>query len=61
MEKVVVTARIDGQTEQQLRKVAKREDRSVSYLVRKAVERYVGARVVEGVAAPDLPAREGRV
>ena len=41
MEKVIVTARIDGQTEEELRNVAKREDRSVSYLVRKAVERYV--------------------
>ena len=48
MEKVVVTARIDGQTDQELRKVAKREDRSVSYLVRKAVEQFVAVQGKEG-------------
>ena len=32
MQDIVVTARIDGQTHQSLRKLAEREDRSISYL-----------------------------
>ena len=42
MKKLIVTARIDGQTHSDLKMIAKREDRSVSYLLRKAVEQYVG-------------------
>ena len=41
MKKLIVTARIDGQTHSDLKMIAKREDRSVSYLLRKAVEQYV--------------------
>ncbi|MBT7912356.1 ribbon-helix-helix protein, CopG family [Candidatus Bathyarchaeota archaeon] len=37
----IVTARIDGQTHNDLMAMAKEEDRSVSYLVRKAVEKYL--------------------
>ena len=41
MKKLIVTARIDGQTHSDLKMIAKQEDRSVSYLLRKAVEQYV--------------------
>ena len=41
MKDIVVTARIDGQTHQNLRKLAEREDRSISYLLRKAAEQFV--------------------
>ena len=41
MKKLIVTARIDGQTHSDLKMIAKREDRSVSYLLRKAVEQYL--------------------
>ena len=44
MEKIV-TARIDGQTHDGLMAMAKEEDRSVSYLVRKAVEKYLESEV----------------
>jgi len=33
MKKLIVTARIDGQTHSDLKMIAKREDRSVSYLL----------------------------
>ena len=41
MKDIVVTARIDGQTHQNLRKLAERDDRSISYLLRKAAEQFV--------------------
>jgi len=41
MEKVTVTARIDGQARQQMQEIATRQDRTVSYLVRKAVEEFL--------------------
>ncbi|MBT4510803.1 MAG: ribbon-helix-helix protein, CopG family [Chloroflexi bacterium] len=40
MEKII-TARIGGQTHDGLMAIAKEKDRSVSYLVRKAVEQYL--------------------
>ena len=40
-QKVILTARINGQTHRDLRVIAEREDRTLSYLVRKAVEQYV--------------------
>ena len=43
MKDIVVTARIDGPTHQSLRKLAKRDDRSISYLLRKAAEQFVKA------------------
>ena len=49
MEKVIVTARIDGQIHRDLKKVAEREERSMSYLVRKAVTAYV--KEMSGVGA----------
>ena len=41
MKDIVVTARIDGQTHKGLRRLAERDDRSISYLLRKAAEQYV--------------------
>ena len=43
MKDIVVTARIDGQTHQTLKKLAERDDRSISYLLRKAAEQFVNA------------------
>ena len=46
MQDIVVTARLDEQTHRNLRILAEREERSVSWLVRKAVEGYLkGQRV----------------
>lgn len=44
MEKVIVTARIDGETHRDLRSIAEREDRSMSWLIRRAVEDFVKER-----------------
>ena len=41
MDKVLVATRIDGQTHRILRDIGEREDRTVAYLLRKAIERYV--------------------
>ena len=41
MKKLIVTARIDGQTHSDLKMIAKQEDRSVSWVVRRAVMEYV--------------------
>ena len=38
---VVVTARLDGQAHERLNEFAKRDDRSASRVVRRAVEEYV--------------------
>ena len=46
MKKLIVTARIDGQTHSDLKMIAKREDRGVSYLLRKAVEQYIDRQVI---------------
>ena len=43
----VVTARVTGDTLEALKEMGQREDRSVSYLVRKALERFVLAREQE--------------
>ena len=43
MKDIVVTARIDGQTHKNLVKLARQQDRSMSYLLRKAAENYVKA------------------
>ncbi len=44
MQKVILTARIDGETHRDLKVIAEREDRSLSYLLRKATEQYVERR-----------------
>ena len=41
MDKVLVATRIDGKIHQILKEIGDREDRTVSYLLRKAVEKYV--------------------
>ena len=55
MDKILVATRIDGQTHRILRDIGQREDRTVAYLLRKAVERYVegqeGQRAVKRDAA----------
>ena len=43
MDKVLVATRIDGKIHQILKEIGDREDRTVSYLLRKAVEQYVGS------------------
>ena len=43
MEKMLVATRIDEETHRRLRGVAEEQDRTVSYLLRKAVERLVDA------------------
>ena len=50
MEKVIVTARIDGQGHRDLKQIAEREDRSLSYLVRKAVEQFLTGKSVSSEA-----------
>ena len=57
MEKLIITARIDEQTHRDLRSVAEREDRSVSWLVRKAVEGYLAGQGVSKVEKKNY--REG--
>ena len=41
MQDIVVTARIDAQAQRDLKMIAKREDRSISYLLRQALQQYV--------------------
>jgi predicted transcriptional regulator len=43
MDKAIVATRIDNQTLRALRELAQRQDRTVSYLVRKAVEEFARA------------------
>ena len=40
---MLVATRIEEEMHQRLRRVAEEQDRSVSYLMRKAVERFVAA------------------
>jgi len=47
MQKLVITARIDDQTHRDLKEIAEREDRGLSYLVRKAVEAYIAVKAGE--------------
>ena len=52
MQDIIITARIDGPTHRDLRSVAEREERSISWLVRRAVEGYLkGQRVSKGKEA----------
>lgn len=51
MYKTIVATRIDGQTLHVLRELAQRQDRTVSYLVRKAVEQF--AKAGRGDSEPD--------
>ena len=41
MDKVLVATRIEVKTHRMLKAIGEKEDRTVSYLLRKAVERYV--------------------
>ena len=41
MDRTTITARIDGAAYEALRALSEREDRSISWLVRKAVERLL--------------------
>ena len=54
MQKVLIATRIGGQTHRILRNMAVQQDRTVSYLVRKAVEQYIGRRKEE----PNTRSRE---
>lgn len=54
MRKVLIATRIDEKVDQNLMKMALKQDRSKSYLVRKAVEQYVNTKNgKEGDAAPN--------
>ena len=44
MNKVLVATRIDEKTHRRLTQIASKDDRTVSYLVRKAVEEFIEAR-----------------
>jgi hypothetical protein len=48
MDRTVITARIDGAAYEALRALSEREDRSVSWLVRKAVDR-----LLDGPGSPE--------
>jgi len=41
MKATVITARLDSKIHRQLKELATREDRSVSWLVRRAIEEFV--------------------
>jgi len=41
MQRIPISTRIEGQTHTRLLEIAEMQDRSISYLVRKAVEQYV--------------------
>ncbi len=41
MEKILVATRIDGQAHRSLKEIGREEDRTVAYLVRRAVEQYL--------------------
>ena len=47
MNKILVATRLDGATYDRLKHIAQQQDRKVGYLVRKAVERFVGSIDVE--------------
>ena len=44
MDKVLIATRIDEKTHRRLQEIGGKDDRTVAYLVRKAVEEYVEAK-----------------
>ena len=61
MEKVLVATRMGARTHQALKQLARTEERTVSFLLRKAAEEYVDIRSVRDPTAEAEPraSREG--
>ena len=57
MDKVLVATRIDGRTHRTLTGISQREDPTVAYLLRKAVEEFVDRQGRQAEKSPALSRR----